>query len=427
MQPPLILSEEFRYVLDLMENSQENLFITGRAGTGKSTLLQLFKTTTSKKVVLLAPTGIAALNVGGQTIHSFFRFPARLMVGAEIKKHRSRKMYTTLESIIIDEISMVRADVLDAIDLFLRKNRENNLPFGGVQMLFFGDLFQLPPVVSSVSEKQFFQTYYSSPYFFAAHVFNQKFSIQKVELSKSYRQESRHFLRLLEAVRTNSVDYDDLEELNARYQPEFQNVGFYITLSARNATVDMINSRELDSLPEAEFRFLSRSNGDFNPRLYPAEAALRLRKGAQVMFVKNDPKRQFVNGTIGKISELQADLIRVQVEKSDGSMHEIEVESATWEVLRYKLNDKGEIETEVAGSFEQYPLKLAWAMTIHKSQGKTFDKVIIDMGKGAFEHGQTYVALSRCRTLEGIVLKQPLHFQDILVDERVVEFYQENF
>lgn len=427
MQPPLILSEEFRYVLDLMENSQENLFITGRAGTGKSTLLQLFKTTTSKKVVLLAPTGIAALNVGGQTIHSFFRFPARLMVGAEIKKHRSRKMYTTLESIIIDEISMVRADVLDAIDLFLRKNRENNLPFGGVQMLFFGDLFQLPPVVSSVSEKQFFQTYYSSPYFFAAHVFNQTFSIQKVELSKSYRQESRHFLRLLEAVRTNSVDYDDLEELNARYQPEFQNVGFYITLSARNATVDMINSRELDSLPEAEFRFLSRSNGDFNPRLYPAEAALRLRKGAQVMFVKNDPKRQFVNGTIGKISELQADLIRVQVEKSDGSMHEIEVESATWEVLRYKLNDKGEIETEVAGSFEQYPLKLAWAMTIHKSQGKTFDKVIIDMGKGAFEHGQTYVALSRCRTLEGIVLKQPLHFQDILVDERVVEFYQENF
>lgn len=426
MQQPLVLSDEFRYVLDALENTKENLFITGRAGTGKSTLLQVFKNTTRKKVAILAPTGIAALNVGGQTIHSFFRFPARLLVAADIKKSRQSKLYKTLDAIIIDEISMVRADVMDAIDFFLQKARGNKEPFGGVQMVFFGDLFQLPPVVSVESEKQFFQSYYNSPYFFSAHVFQKGFELQSVELQKSYRQESRHFLRLLDAVRTNTADYDDLDDLNRQYMPEFENKDYYITLSARNATVDMINTRELTQLPEPEFRYLSKATGDFNPRLFPADAALRLRKGAQVMFVKNDPKRHFVNGTIGKVTDIGSELIKVEIENESG-LKEIEVEPVTWEILRYKLKENGELQTEVAGSFEQYPLKLAWAMTIHKSQGKTFDKVIIDMGRGAFEHGQTYVALSRCRSLEGIILKQPLRFQDILVDSRIVDFYEENF
>jgi ATP-dependent DNA helicase PIF1 len=421
------LSHEFQYVLDSLEKTRNNMFITGRAGTGKSTLLQLFRKTSRKKVVVLAPTGIAALNVGGQTIHSFFNFPARLLMGADIKKRRKRKMYKNLEMLIIDEISMVRADLLDAIDLFLRKNRENNQPFGGVQMVFFGDLFQLPPVVATEQEKHLFHSFYPSPYFFSAEVFANGFELEMVELRQTYRQTSRHFLRLLDAVRTNTVDYDDLEDLNERYLPQFESSDYYVTLSARNATVDLINRRELQELAGPEHLFQAGIKGDFNPRLFPTDAVLRLRPGAQVMFVKNDPKRQFVNGTVGKVYELDEETIKVSIEQEDGRLKIIEVEPMSWEILKYSLKEDGDIDTEVAGSFEQYPLRLAWAITIHKSQGKTFDKVIIEMGRGAFEHGQTYVALSRCRTLDGIVLKHRLRFQDILVDERIVDFYERNF
>ncbi len=422
---PLELSEDFKYALDLMDKSPHNLFITGRAGTGKSTLLQLFRNTTRKKLVVLAPTGIAALNVQGQTIHSFFGFPPRLLNRQEIRRRRNRKLYQRLETLVIDEISMVRADLLDNIDYFLRLNRDNNKPFGGVQVLFFGDLFQLPPVVSTPVEKQLFQTTYDSPFFFSAKVFKDDFVMETVELRKTYRQKSRNFIRLLDAVRVNQADEDDLADLNERHQPDFELEDYYITLSARNATVNSINSRKLAQQPGPELTFTASISGSFQPHLYPTSEILGLRLGSQVMFIKNDPERKFVNGTIGKVTKLHPDKVEVTVRENDKE-RVIDVAKLEWEVLKYKAEpiDKGEIETQVLGTFKQYPLRLAWAITIHKSQGKTFDRVIIDLGKGAFAHGQTYVALSRCRTLEGIVLKQMLRPRDIQVDERIVEFYE---
>ena len=424
---PLELNSDFQYALNRMEKSNDLLFITGRAGTGKSTLLQLFRRTTHKKVVVLAPTGVAALNVQGQTIHSFFGFPPRLIdPGRDIKRRRFRKLYEKLDTIVIDEISMVRADMLDHIDYFLQINRDDPRPFGGVQMVFFGDLFQLPPVVSRDVEKQLFQTVYKSPYFFSSRIL-QGVSMEMIELQKVYRQENRHFLRLLDAIRLNRLDYDDLENLNDRYLPDYDSPEPAITLSARNATVDAINRKELDRIPLAARTYLAKTKGDFPERLYPTEALLHLKINAQVMFLRNDPDKRFVNGTIGRVVELKDDKVSVEVTE-DGAERTIEVEQQEWEVLKYKLNptDPDKIDTETVGSFSQLPLRLAWAVTIHKAQGKTFDRVIIDLGRGAFEHGQTYVALSRCRTLEGIVLKQLLRPRDVLVDERVVEFYQQN-
>ncbi len=433
-QIPLQLNDDFKYALDALEKTGQSLFITGKAGTGKSTLLQLFRNTTKKKVAVLAPTGVAALNVQGQTIHSFFGFPPRIITPSEAARRVTRKdllrLYKNLEVLIIDEISMVRADMLDGMDKFLRINRENFRPFGGVQVVFFGDLFQLPPVVTrDPVESSYFNEYYESPYFFSAKIFQEPdFQLDMLELRKVYRQESRHFLRLLEAVRINEIDYDDLEDLNERHAPHFNEMEGYITLCARNATADRINQRELSQLDTPEFEFLASVKGQFDPGLYPTDAALRLRQGAQVMFVRNDQEeRQFVNGTIGKIIQLNQDSIVVETEEYGGKKRKIDVPKIEWEIIRYRASATGSIETEVAGSFTQYPLKLAWAITIHKSQGKTFDRVLIDLGGGAFEHGQLYVALSRCRTLEGIVLRQPIRTQDIITDERVVAFYEERF
>lgn len=433
-QIPLQLNDDFTYALDALEKTGQNLFITGKAGTGKSTLLQLFRNTTKKKVAILAPTGVAALNVQGQTIHSFFGFPPRIITPSEAARRVTRKdllrLYKNLEVLIIDEISMVRADMLDGMDKFLRINRENYLPFGGVQVVFFGDLFQLPPVVTrDPVEASYFTDFYESPYFFSAKIFQEPdFQLDMLELRKVYRQESRHFLRLLEAVRVNEIDYDDLEDLNERHQPDFNEMDGYITLCARNATADRINQRELAQLKSPEFEFLATVKGQFDPGLYPTEAALRLKEGAQVMFVRNDQEeRRFVNGTIGKIIQLNQHTILVETEEYGGKKRNIEVPKIEWEIIRYRASATGTIETEVAGSFTQYPLKLAWAITIHKSQGKTFDKLLIDLGGGAFEHGQLYVALSRCRTLEGIVLRHPIRSQDIITDERVVAFYEERF
>ncbi|GAB5555184.1 MAG: hypothetical protein Sapg2KO_47750 [Saprospiraceae bacterium] len=426
---PLELSSDFKNALDLIENEGKHLFITGRAGTGKSTLLQLFRNTTKKKTVVLAPTGIAALNVKGQTIHSFFGFPPKPLEPHEIKKRRKRSLYKKMELLIIDEISMVRADLLDNIDRFLRINREIPLPFGGVQVVFFGDLFQLPPVVASEVEAMKFQFQYESPYFFSSFVISEGFPIEMLELRKVYRQDSRHFLRLLEAVRLNRIDFEDLEEFNERYLPNFQAEDFYITLSARNATANRINNKELGQLETQEKVYLATVSGIFKETLYPTEAALKLKVDAQVMFIKNDPEKKYVNGTIGKVKSLHPDLIKVEVEENSGLRRIIEVERMEWEIVKYMEDEKDakRIKTETLGTFRQFPLKLAWAITIHKSQGKTFDKVIIDLGRGAFEHGQTYVALSRCRTLEGIVLKQRLHGKDIMTDERVVQFYEQSF
>jgi len=431
---PLLLNDDFRYALDVLEKTGNSMFITGKAGTGKSTLLQLFRNTTKKKTAVLAPTGVAALNVQGQTIHSFFGFPPRIVTPQEAARRVTRKdllrLYKTLEVLVIDEISMVRADILDGMDKFLRVNRENFRPFGGVQVVFFGDLFQLPPVVTKDPvESSYFSDYYETPYFFSGKAFQEPdFQLDMLELRKVYRQESRHFLRLLEAVRVNEMDSDDLDDLNERYIPGFSETEGYITLCSRNATADRINQRELSLLDSPEFEFRAEVKGSFDPSLYPTEPALRLKKGAQVMFVKNDvEERQFVNGTIGKITDLKKDTIIVQTEEFGGKKRKIEVPVAEWEIIRYKSSAGGAIETESIGSFRQYPLKLAWAITIHKSQGKTFDRVLIDLGGGAFEHGQLYVALSRCRTLEGIVLRQPVRPRDVITDERVVGFYSSRF
>jgi ATP-dependent exoDNAse (exonuclease V) alpha subunit len=427
--PVFNLSAEFSHILDELETGQ-NLFITGKAGTGKSTLLQLFRRTTDRRVAVLAPTGVAALNIGGQTIHSFFGFPPHLFNSQELKKKkRFQQLFAQLDTLIIDEISMVRADLLDHINYSLQLNLGNTRPFGGLQLVFFGDLFQLPPVVSSAAERQYFSHTYASPYFFAAKVM-QHFDFQAIELQKVYRQENRMFLRLLDAIRLNQADSDELEMLNSRHLPAFQSEKHYITLSARNITVDTINRRELAAIEQPTRTYVASIQGDFPASQYPAEAALSLKQDARVMLLRNDPGRQFVNGSLGKVVALTDDVIRVQLEDEDekqGKM--VEVTRVVWEIIRYVFdkNQPDQLSTEVIGSFRQFPLRLAWAVTIHKAQGKTFDRVMVDLGSGAFEHGQTYVALSRCRSLEGVVLRQPLRQRDILVDEQVVDYYQRLF
>jgi len=426
MKIPISLSQEFSGILDQLEYTNDHLFITGRAGTGKSTLLQVFRNTTKKRVVVLAPTGIAALNVRGQTIHSFFGFPPRLLNKTEIERRKNNRIYKNLDMVIIDEISMVRADILDNIDYFLRLNRGLNMPFGGVQMVFFGDLFQLPPVVSTPFEKQYFQTTYQTPYFFSAKIM-QNISLKMVELLHVYRQEERHFINLLDSIRLNSLDYEDFIYLNERNLPLPDEDDFYITLCSRNDIANRINEHELKTIPLPEVAYQAIVVGEFNPQLYPTEFNLILKEGAQVMFVKNDLQKQYVNGTIGIVSEANYERIMVRIPDERGTEKTIEVDKQEWEILKYE-NDAEKpqhINTKVIGTFKQYPLKLAWAITIHKSQGKTFDRVIIDLGGGAFESGQTYVALSRCRTLEGVILKQPLRNRDIIVDERITEYYEQ--
>lgn len=422
---PLELSPEFTAVLDNIEKAGKNVFVTGRAGTGKSTLLQLLRDTTRKNTVVLAYTGVAALHVRGQTIHSFFGFPPRFFHRSEIKRRKDRRVFKKLELLIIDEISMVRADLLDHIDYFLRINRNSQQPFGGVQVAFFGDLFQLPPVIASDEESFIYHSTYTSPYFFSARVFVQGFDLEMIELTKVYRQDNKHFLRLLDNLRLNRTDQDDLEALNSRHQPHFQPEGFYITLTARNATADAINQRELAKLEGQEMRFQAKVSGNFNPSLFPTDSILRLKPEAQVMLLKNDPERQYANGTVGRIKKISEENLTVAIEEG-GQTTIVTVERSSWEMLRYSITDDepDKIQSETIGVFEQFPLKLAWAVTIHKAQGKTFDRVIIDLGKGAFEHGQTYVALSRCRTLEGIVLRQAIRQTDILTDELVVDFYE---
>lgn len=420
---PIDLNDDFQYVMTVLEHSQQSLFITGRAGTGKSTLLRHFRDHTKKRVVTLAPTGIAALNIGGQTIHSFFKFPAKTISRAKILPRRNKKLFKKIDIIIIDEVSMVRADLLDNIDFFLRINREDPRPFGGVQMVFFGDLFQLPPVVSYQEEAMLVQANYESPYFFSAMVFKE-YEFEMVELQKVYRQDNRHFVRLLDNIRLNKMDYDDLETLNERCIPDVLADDYYITLATTNAIVNQLNDKRLRRLLSPELTFVASISGEFSNRTFPTEQILKLREGAQVMFVKNDPQRRYVNGTIGKITQLTPDQIIVEIQQRDDSIKRIDVERVDWEIIKYDLNDKGEIEGKVAGSFKQYPLRLAWAVTIHKSQGKTFERIVIDLGRGAFAAGQTYVALSRCTTLEGIILKNPIRPRDIMIDERIIDFYE---
>lgn len=414
------LTPEFSTTFDLMENSKRHLFITGKAGTGKSTLLQYFKEKTKKKIVVVAPTGIAAINIGGSTIHSFFRFPPRLVTRNDVRViANKRELFSSLDAVIIDEVSMVRADIMDAIDYSLRINRNRpNEPFGGVQMILIGDLYQLEPVVESELNDYFVDTF-KSHFFFGAHVLSQLDLIQ-VELQKVFRQTDPEFIGLLNKVHNNKVSQLDLRYLNKLHNPTatFSKDDLAITLTSTNALASEINQSRLDSLPSRDFYFDAFVSGEFDEKSFPTDKRLRLKQGAQIMMVKNDPNKQWVNGSLGVIQKLSQDSIKVSF-----GAYSCSVEPMTWEKIDYDYNPADrKIEPVVIGSFRQYPIKLAWAITVHKSQGKTFDKVIIDLGNGAFAHGQAYVALSRCRSFQGILLRTPIKLSDIILDERVVDF-----
>lgn len=425
------LNPQFARALDLMEGSGAHLFITGRAGTGKSTLLEVFRKQTKKNVAVLAPTGVAAVNVRGQTIHSFFKFRPDVTVDAVRRRGAVRDgsaLYRKLDAILIDEASMLRADLLDCVDAFLRVNgRNRGSPFGGIQMLFIGDLYQLPPVVAGGDERRFFTTTYETPYFFSARAFAGA-DVGVVELEKIYRQHDPAFIRLLNAVRNRTVTDKHLALLNRRVLPHAAPAagdGFFIHLTPTNAMAAAENARRLGAFRSPVLAFDGTLQGDFDDRALPTNVHLRVKVGAQVMLVNNDRQGRWVNGTIGRIVERVHgrgdDADALLVELADGGV--VDVGPYTWEMFRFVWNQgAGRLESEVVGSFTQYPLMLAWAVTIHKSQGKTFDRVVLDMGRGAFAHGQTYVALSRCTSLEGIVLKRPIQKKDIFLDWRVVKF-----
>ncbi len=415
----------FKAALEMLEHSGKNLFITGKAGTGKSTLLQHFISTTTKRVAVLAPTGVAALNVKGQTIHSFFHFGPDITVDT-VKKLRGGRgsMYKSLDMIVIDEISMVRADLLDCIDAFMRLNgRSNSTRFGGTQMVFIGDLYQLPPIVSG-AEAQMFKERYKSPYFFDAHAFR-GFPAEFVELEKYYRHQDLKFIELLNSVRNNTATEEQIDALNRRFDPSFVPGLYdgYITLVTTNELADEINGANLDRLGGVVHTYNAVLEGGFGRNSLPADEELKVKEGAQVMLLNNDKQGRWVNGSIGRIISIndgkQQDTIMVRL--SDGS--EVGVTRHTWELFRFAYDAKtSSLSHEVVGSFIQYPLMLAWAVTIHKSQGKTFDRMVLDIGRGTFANGQLYVALSRCRTLGGIVLKRRLEKRHIWTDWRVVRF-----
>lgn len=414
----LELNDEFAGTFDLIENTDDSIFITGKAGTGKSTLLKYFKKNSAKNVVVLAPTGVAAVNIGGQTIHSFFKFPPRLIQKDNIRRRRNNKIIQKLDTVIVDEVSMVRADIMDGIDYALRVNRGRmKLPFGGVQMVFFGDLFQLSPVVEKQA-RDILDQRYSSPYFFSAKVFN-KLKLRYVELNKNYRQSDIQFIDLLNKIRNNTQGDADLDLLNERVRTIIpRDSNHCVILTTTNNRANAINEEKLAGLPGREYKYEAAITGKFEESAYPAEYCLRLKEGAQIILIRNDPDKRWVNGSIAQIAELSPEAIKISV---NGSIYE--VLKSSWEKIEYEYSpDEDKIEEKVIGTFEQYPIKLAWAITIHKSQGQTFDNIVIDLGTGAFTHGQVYVGLSRCTSLEGIILKRPVIASDIIFDERVHEF-----
>ena len=419
------LSGNFSKALELMEGTRKNIFITGRAGTGKSTLLSHFKSVSKKRIAVVAPTGVAAVNVGGQTIHSFFGFKPNITVG-KVKVSKKRKIFEALDAIIIDEISMVRADLMDCIDRFLRVNRGNpGEPFGGMQMILFGDLYQLPPIVSG-AERAHFSTFYRSPYFFDSDAFEQ-LEIETIELDEVYRQKDREFVSMLDGVRHNRISDEHLKRLNERVMPSFEpkENDFYVRLCTLNSMADEINAAELEKIKAYEYCFRAASEGDFGNEYMPCEQELKLKMGAQVMFLNNDPDKRWVNGSMGKVIGFRMENENYGVQVELPTREKVTVNPHTWELFRPKHDPlKNALAYEAIGSFTQYPLRLAWAITIHKSQGKTFEKAIIDFGSGTFAPGQAYVALSRCTTLEGMVLKRPLEKRHVMADKKIADFME---
>ena len=425
----LDLNPQFKYAIRLMEKSRQHLFITGKAGTGKSTLLEYFCNKTKKRPVVLAPTGVAALNVKGQTIHRFFNFYIDVTPEKIRKKDihpKNPKLYKKLKTIIIDEVSMLRADLLDCIDIFLCMYGPNtSRPFGGVQMIFVGDLYQLPPVVNN-DERDIFCTHYATPYFFSAKALDSAMP-EVVELETVYRQKDKQFVELLNKIRNNSVEDTDIEELNQRYLPNShipEKEVFTINLTTTNKQADKINETYLNALNSTLYFKKAEVYGDFGKEYYPTTTELQFKIGAQIMLLNNDQKKRWVNGSIGIIEGIgrnekeEKEYLRILLHDNNKL---VSVDPFTWEVYKFSI-ENGVILSKPVGNFTQYPFRLAWAVTIHKSQGKTFDRVVVDIGRGTFASGQTYVALSRCTTFEGIRLKVPIKKQHIRTDRRIYKF-----
>lgn len=427
-------SVEFQNALRILSYTSQSIFLTGKAGTGKSTFLQYLIHTTKKKFVVLAPTGIAAVNAGGQTIHSFFKLPFKPLMPddpdfASSYRMRERlkypkvfvKLLKQLDLIIIDEVSMVRADVIDFIDRILRVYcGKPRTPFAGKQLLLVGDVFQLEPVVTGDMRDVLSHYYKEGTFFFNAHAFAEV-GVVPIELTKVYRQKDASFISLLDRVRVGAPTMADINMLNRKVEPVKALISddFTMTIATRRDIVDRINQDGLSRLTGSVFIAEGTITGDFPDSSLPTDKTLELKVGAQVVFVKNDMERRWVNGSIGIIDEINPDQIVVEME--DGVKHEVEVE--VWENIKYEYDEeKKKVNEKVIGTFAQYPVKLAWALTIHKSQGLTFDRVIIDVGQGAFSGGQTYVALSRCRSLDGIKLRSTINQRDIFVNQRVLNF-----
>lgn len=430
-------TKPFQEALNLVQYTNHSLFLTGKAGTGKSTFLKYLASTTRKKFVILAPTGIAAINAGGATLHSFFNLPFYPLLpddpnlsskGGRIYKlfkydSDKRHILKELDLIIIDEISMVRADTLDAIDAILRVYGGNHrLPFGGKQLLLIGDVYQLEPVVKR-DEANMISQYYETSHFFSARVF-QRLDLVCIELCKVYRQKDPKFVSLLDSVRENRITNEQIDLFNSRYAVDTpKNKGQYlsITLASRRHSVDYINENELAKLPGDARVLEGEIDGEFPESSLPTQMELQVKVGAQVVFVKNDQQKRWVNGTLGIISAIDEETGVIEVTSDTGII--LDVEPVYWHNKRYSFNNiKNEIEETVLGVFKQYPIKLAWAITIHKSQGLTFTKVTIDLAGGAFAAGMTYVALSRCTSLEGITMSSRLNRSDIIVRPEVLLF-----
>lgn len=425
---------EFQQIWKLISYTRQSVFMTGKAGTGKSTFLRYITSHTKKKYIVLAPTGIAAVNVGGSTLHSFFRIPLKPILPDDpdfsVRRIRERMKYPSsliktirnLELIVIDEISMVRADIIDFIDKLLRVYSGNmREPFGGKQLLLVGDIFQLEPVVTT-DARDLLRRYYPNLYFFSAMAFD-RIGIVSVELRKIYRQSDDSFISLLDRIRVGAPSLTDLRILNSRVSPSSEiaedDKNFVMTLATQRDMVDAINSRRLERIPSPEVVYEGMVEGIFPESSMPTPRLLSVKAGAQIVFIRNDREHRWVNGTLGKVIEAKPDLIRVGLE--DGSVHVVEPER--WSNIRYDYNeDTHRIDEIELGAYTQYPVRLAWALTIHKSQGLTFSNVVIDLGRGAFSSGQTYVALSRCRSIEGLTLRTTLNARDIFVNPAISEF-----
>ncbi len=422
---------QLELALDYVRGTSTSVFLTGKAGSGKTTFLHQVKAEGSKRLVVVAPTGVAAINAGGMTIHSFFQLPFGIHLPDAHRQDENRRfarrkinLIRSLDLLVIDEISMVRADMLDAIDHVLRRFRHDSRPFGGVQLLMIGDLHQLPPVVKP-EDWETLSRYYDTPYFFGCRAL-QKTNYVSIELKHIYRQSDIAFIELLNRVRDNCLDDETLRILNSRFVPNFQppKREAYITLTATNAAAWDINSKQLKQLAGKSHIFSARIDGEFPPSSYPTEEQLEFKTGAQVMFIKNDlqPEKRYFNGKIGRIVRVADGAIVV---RCTDDATDIEVTPAEWQNVKYSLNESTkEIEEQILGTFTQYPLKLAWAITIHKSQGLTFERAIID-AQAAFAHGQVYVALSRCTSFEGIVLRSTIAFSSVKTDPVVKQYSEE--